>query len=56
MYLRAVESGLGIFELDPGMTATERRQFAPIIDWVRDEPVPIDVGGPAPAQIRRVAF
>jgi chromosome partitioning protein len=56
MYLRAVESGLGIFELDPGMTAVERRQFAPIIDWVRDEPVPINVGGAAPAQIRRVAF
>ena len=56
MYLRAVESGLGIFELDPGMTATERRQFAPIVDWVRDEPVPIEIGGAAPEQIRRVAF
>jgi hypothetical protein len=52
-----VESGLGIFELDAGMTATERRQFAPILDWVRDEPVPIDVGGVEPAQqVRRVAF
>ena len=56
IYLKAVESGLGIFEMDPGMTATERRQFAPILDWVRDEPVQIDVGGIEPAQIRRVAF
>lgn len=56
MYIRAVESGVGIFELDPGMTATERRQFAPIIDWVRDELVQIDVGGAEPEQIRRVAF
>jgi chromosome partitioning protein len=57
MYLKAVEGGLGIFEMDPGMTATERRQFAPLADWVRGaQPVPIDVGGVEPAQIRRVAF
>jgi len=37
MYLRAVEGGLGIFEMDPGQTAVERRQFAPIVDWVGGE-------------------
>ena len=57
IYLKSVETGLGIFELDPGMTAAERRQFTPIGEWVRGEqPVQIDVGGPEPAQIRRVAF
>jgi chromosome partitioning protein len=37
MYLRAAESGVGIFEMDPGQTAVERRQFAPIVDWVAGE-------------------
>jgi chromosome partitioning protein len=34
MYLRAAEGGVGIFEMDPGQSAVERRQFAPIVDWV----------------------
>ena len=33
MYLRAAESAVGIFEMDPGQTAVERRQFAPIVEW-----------------------
>lgn len=37
MYVRAVESGTGIFEMDPGQTQVERRQFAPIVDWVTGE-------------------
>ena len=37
MYVRAVESGIGIFEMDPGQTQVERRQFAPIVDWVTGE-------------------
>jgi chromosome partitioning protein len=57
IYLKTVETGLGIFELDPGMTASERRQFTPIGEWVRAErPVQIDVGGTEPAPIRRVAY
>jgi chromosome partitioning protein len=36
MYLRAAESGVGIFEMDPGQTAVERRQFMPIVDWIAD--------------------
>ena len=27
----------GIFELDPGQTLAERRQFTPIVEWVRGE-------------------
>jgi chromosome partitioning protein len=34
MYVRAAETGVGIFEMDPGMTAAERRQFMPIVEWV----------------------
>jgi chromosome partitioning protein len=34
MYVRAAETGVGIFEMDPGMTAAERRQFTPITEWV----------------------
>lgn len=37
MYLRAAESGVGIFEMDPGQTATERKQFMPIVEWVARE-------------------
>jgi chromosome partitioning protein len=36
MYLRAAESGIGIFEMDPGQTAVERRQFTPIVEWVAE--------------------
>jgi chromosome partitioning protein len=57
LYLKAVETGIGIFEMDAGATASERRQFAPIAEWVRGEqPVQIDVGGAEPAAVRRVAF
>jgi chromosome partitioning protein len=57
MYVKAVESGIGIFEMDPGQTQVERRQFAPIVDWVCGEPAqaPIEAVYPAP-QIRRVSF
>lgn len=33
-YLRAAENGIGIFEMDAGQTAAERKQFMPIIEWV----------------------
>jgi chromosome partitioning protein len=35
VYVKAAESGVGIFEMDSAQTMTERRQFAPILDWVR---------------------
>lgn len=59
MYVRAAESGVGIFEMDAGQTASERKQFMPIVEWVsggharsgaRAEPV-CEI-----AQIRRVSF
>ena len=34
MFVTAAESGLGIFELDFALSATERGQFQPIAEWV----------------------
>lgn len=57
MYLRAAESGAGIFEMDPGQTLAERRQFAPILDWVRGEPTHIHEDKLHEVRpIRRVSF
>jgi chromosome partitioning protein len=41
VYLDAVESGLGVFELPPEQAAAEQREFMPIVTWVQ--------GGNAPA-------
>ena len=60
MYLKAAESGVGIFEMDAGQTAVERRQLTPIVDWVRGEAAMqrarIDGAGTEVQLIRRVAF
>jgi chromosome partitioning protein len=60
MYLKAAESGVGIFEMDAGQTAVERRQFLPIVDWVRDANAMriarIDGAGSQVQLVRRVAF
>jgi len=60
MYLKAAESGVGIFEMDAGQTAVERRQLTPIIDWVRGEAAiqraRIDGAGTEVQLVRRVAF
>jgi chromosome partitioning protein len=57
MYVRAVESGIGIFEMDPGQTQVERRQFAPIVDWVTgaQSQAPVETLHEVP-QIRRVSL
>lgn len=34
VFLRAAESGVGIFEMDAGQTAAERKQFLPIVEWI----------------------
>jgi chromosome partitioning protein len=39
VFLAAAESGLGIFEMDFTVSATERGQFQPIAEWVDREPV-----------------
>src|SRR3954466_16036384 len=36
IYLQAVESGLGLFEMDEAICAAEREQFLPISQWVED--------------------
>ena len=33
-YIRAVERGLGIFEIAPNKTAIDREQWEPIIKWL----------------------
>jgi chromosome partitioning protein len=33
-YLRAVEAGVGVFEMDANATASQRREFAPILEWL----------------------
>jgi chromosome partitioning protein len=34
LYLKAAETGLGIFEIDPALSVAERKQFMPIAEWV----------------------
>lgn len=36
-FVRAAETGLGIFDMEPGFAAAECRQFLPIADWVSGE-------------------
>jgi chromosome partitioning protein len=37
VYLKAAESGAGIFEMNPGLTQAERKQFMPIVEWATGE-------------------
>jgi chromosome partitioning protein len=39
VYLNAAENGVGIFELDFAVSAAERQQFLPIVEWVDRLPV-----------------
>ena len=41
VYLRAAESGLGIFEMDEHQSVSERKQFLPILEWLEDRPAPV---------------
>jgi chromosome partitioning protein len=34
VYVKAAEGGIGIFEMEPGLTVAERKQFMPIVEWV----------------------
>lgn len=34
VYLRAAETGVGIYEMDPAAAAAELAEFSPIVDWV----------------------
>jgi chromosome partitioning protein len=37
VYLKVAESGLGIFEMTPGISVAERKQFLPIVEWATGE-------------------
>jgi chromosome partitioning protein len=39
VYLNAAENGVGIFEMDFAVSAAERSQFQPIVEWVDRLPV-----------------
>jgi chromosome partitioning protein len=47
VYLRAAESGLGVFELDPNFSVSERKQFTPIVEWVENRRSPPVAGDAA---------
>jgi chromosome partitioning protein len=36
-FVRAAETGSGIFEMEPGLASAECRQFTPIVEWVTGE-------------------
>jgi chromosome partitioning protein len=36
-FVRAAETGTGIFEMDPGRADPECRQFTPIVEWITGE-------------------
>ena len=38
-FVKAAESGTGIFEMEPGFSSAECRQFTPIAEWVTGEHV-----------------
>ena len=40
VYVRAAETGVGIFEMDASAAAAEREEFMPIVDWVGGERAP----------------
>jgi len=58
-FLTAAETGLGIFEMDFAVTATERGQFLPIAEWVEQapaaRPVPLVAAAAARAGLRVVS-
>jgi chromosome partitioning protein len=37
VYLKAVEAGVGIFEMDSSLAIAECKQFMPIVEWVEDQ-------------------
>jgi chromosome partitioning protein len=46
VYVRAAETGIGIFEMDASAAAAEREEFMPIVDWVGGERAPaVSAGG-----------
>ena len=48
VFIQAAESGLGIYEMEFGLSAPERAQFQPIVEWVDSVP-------PVAAGVRSIA-
>ena len=48
VFLNAAEAGVGIFELDFAVSAPERQQFMPVVEWVDRLPV-VPATRPVPA-------
>ena len=46
-FLKSAESGTGIFEMDFAASATERQQFAPIVEWLESPQIKLDKIQPA---------
>lgn len=40
MYLKAAETGIGIFEMEQSLSLSECKQFMPIVEWVQDQHLP----------------
>ena len=38
VFLKAVECGFGIFEMEPSLAIAECKQFMPIVEWVEGQP------------------
>ncbi len=38
VYMKAAETGCGVFEMNAGIAIAECRQFTPIVEWVTDVP------------------
>jgi chromosome partitioning protein len=41
VYMKAAETGCGVFEMNPGLAVAECRQFAPIVEWVTETPAAV---------------
>jgi chromosome partitioning protein len=41
VFMKAAESGRGVFELNAGLAVAECRQFSPIVEWLTETPASI---------------
>jgi chromosome partitioning protein len=60
VYVKAAETGIGIFEMEPHQTLAERRQLMPLVEWVTGEDAlrvaPLEAHDHEATPIRRVSF
>jgi chromosome partitioning protein len=45
VYLKAAETGVGIFEMEPSLSMAEQKQFMPIVEWVEGQYPPLESRG-----------